>query len=75
MLVYMLVADMLLLGACGLGLGAGERERESIETFHNGASPAHGLRITILTGLLDSLASIWQRLSPDSDKRLAGWYR
>jgi hypothetical protein len=28
MLVYMLVAEMLLLGTCGLGLGAGETVRE-----------------------------------------------
>ena len=42
-----------------------------LPTFHNGgsrASPAHGLRITILTGLLDRLTSIWRRLSPDSDE-------
>jgi len=56
-----------------------ERERSFIdnqevtESFHNGGSssrPAQGLGITILTVLLDSLASIWPRLSPDSDKRL-----
>ena len=55
-----------------------ERERALLGTFHNRgprASPAHGLRITILTGLLDRVASIWRRLSPDSDERLAGWYR
>jgi hypothetical protein len=49
------------------------RERENlvlsfIRISHNGesrASPAHGLRITMLTGLFDRLASIWRRLSPD----------
>ena len=52
------------------------RERALLGTFHNGgsrASPAHGLGINILTGLLDSLASIWPRLSPDSGEWLAGW--
>ena len=35
-----------------------ERERALLGIFHNGgsrASPAHGLRITILTGLLDRI--------------------
>jgi len=53
-----------------------ERERALLGTFHDGgsrASPAHGLGINILTGLLDSLASIWPRLSPDSGEWLAGW--
>ena len=49
-----------------------------IGNFHDGgsrASPAHGIRITILPGLLDRVESIKGRLSPDSDERLAGWYR
>ena len=42
--------------------------------FHNGgsrASPSASPR-QVVSVLLDSLASIWRRLSPDSDKRLAG---
>ena len=49
------------------------RERALLGTFHNGgsrASPAHGLGINILTGLLDSFASIrggivWSKDLPD----------
>jgi hypothetical protein len=55
-----------------------EGERASSGTFHNResrASPVQGLRITMLAGPLDSLASVWPRLSPDSDERLAGWYQ
>ena len=53
--------------------GLRERALLGIVTFHIGesrASPAHGLCITILTGLLDSLASIWPRLCTDSDEGL-----
>ena len=38
----------------------GGRERASLGNFHNGgssASPAHGLRITTLTGMLGARAS------------------
>jgi hypothetical protein len=48
-----------------------ERDTSLLRTFHSGwsrASPAHGLSITVLTGLLDRLTSIRQRLSPDSDE-------
>ena len=51
-----------------------ERERALLGIIHNGgsrASPAYGLRITILTGLLDRVAFLWQRRSLDSDERLA----
>ena len=43
-----------------------ERERERLSL-----SPAHELRITILTVLLETLATIWRRLSPVSDERFA----
>ena len=40
-----------------------EQIKDIIIIVHNGASPAHRLRITILTGLLDRVTSTWRRLS------------
>jgi hypothetical protein len=52
------------------------RQRKTIaDDGGSRASPSHGIRITILAGLLDWVASIWGRLSPDADETLAGWYR
>ena len=56
------------------GTGERNRERALLGIFHNGGSrtsraPHHHTHGTAC------LASIWRRLSPDSDKRLAGWYR
>ena len=44
-----------------------ERERDLLGIFHNGKSramPAYGLRITILTCLLDRIASIVAKTCP-----------
>ncbi len=62
-------------------VGVGKEESAFLGNFHDGgsrASPAHGIRITTLTGLLDWLASYMAQTfperSPDSDEGLAGSY-
>ncbi len=71
--------------ATGKSAGRRERERERERELYLEFSITGGLgrrprtedsaRITILTALLDRVASIWRRPSPDSGEKLAGWYR